>query len=71
MFITSFNTMSTPTDLTEHVIEAIDRVVEYLWDTEQAHLEECLEEGEPIDSHIFDSLLTIRHWLDQVRLIID
>ncbi len=71
MFITSFNTMSTPTDLTEHVIEAIDRVVEYLWDTEQAHLEECLEEGEFIDSHIFDSLLTIRHWLDQVRLIID
>jgi hypothetical protein len=45
-----------------HVVEAIEAVVEYLWDDEHKH---CFgTDCESETGHIFCSLVTIRNWLE-------
>ncbi len=44
------------------VAEALDKIIEYLWHDEQRHCHESTPEKQK--EHIFQSLQTVRHWLD-------
>ena len=45
------------------VVEALDKIIDYLWHDEQKDCNESTLEKQK--EHIFQSLQTARHWLDQ------
>ena len=45
------------------VVEALDKIIDYLWQDEQRHFNESTPEEKK--EHIFQSLQTVRRWLDQ------
>ena len=45
------------------VAEALEKIIDYLWQDEQRHCNESTPEEQK--EHIFQSLQTVRRWLDQ------
>ena len=50
------------------VAEALDKIIDYLWQDEQRHFNESTPEEQK--EHIFQSLRTARRWLDQHSAIL-
>ncbi len=49
--------------LARPVAEALNKIIDYLWQDEQRHFNESTPEEQK--EHIFQSLQTVRRWLDQ------
>ncbi len=49
--------------LTRPVAESLNKIIDYLWQDEQRHFNESTPEEQK--EHIFQSLQTVRRWLDQ------
>ncbi len=55
-----------PNDLPDDVREAIEAIVIYNWQSEEADCTRMEREGFPVDGHIFHNLTTVARWLDDL-----
>lgn len=53
------------TIITDEVFEAIGRLVQYLYDEEADHFEEC--EPDEKQGHIFIEVRTVSRWVDHMK----
>jgi len=61
--------MDKPTPILEpHLPKALERILDYLWDDEEAHYRDHEQAG--LDGHIFESLVEVRRWLDEEALTV-
>lgn len=61
--------MGKPTPILKpHTTKAIERILDYLWDDEEAHYRDHNQVER--DGHIFESLVEVRRWLDEEALTV-
>ncbi len=53
--------------MTEHELDSLQTVVNYLWCDEQKHFEDCEPNGDDPGDHIFTHLETMRRYLEHER----